>query len=167
MIEGQYQMVLWVMVSTKSPTPIHDTMWNKFYKFLWRCKKVKKWSWSKQQVLCTTSSSYLTVEIHDPRSMSNGSMSNGVHKVAPIHGTMWDHSKFFVTYQKGLEKVKIKSTGFVHNFIILSNCWSLDRRSKSKVKRFNELWCPQKCFGRTDGQYYQFPTGVPRGTIKI
>ena len=45
-------------------------------------------------------------------------MSYGVHEVTPLHCTMWENSKFFVTLQKGQEKVK--TTGLVHNFIILA-----------------------------------------------
>ena len=33
--------------------------------------------------------------------------------------------KVFVTLQKGQEKVKVKTTGLVHNFIILANCWTM------------------------------------------
>ena len=49
-------------------------------------------------------------------------MSYGVHKVTPVIGTMWENYKFFVTLQKGQEKVMVKTTGLVHNFIILANC---------------------------------------------
>ena len=37
----------------------------------------------------------------------------------------------FMTLQKGQEKVMIKTTGLVHNFIIPSNCWNHDWMSKS------------------------------------
>ena len=48
-------------------------------------------------------------------------MSYGVHKVTPVHGTMWTKSKFIVTLQKGPEQIKVKTTGLMHNFIILAN----------------------------------------------
>ena len=38
---------------------------------------------------------------------------------------------FFVTLQNGQEKVKVKTTSLVHNFIILTNGWNHDRRSMS------------------------------------
>ena len=63
--------------------------------------------------------------------MSNGSMSYGIHKVTTVHGTIWKNYKFFVTLETGQEKVKVKTTGIVHNFIILANCWNHDRRSMS------------------------------------
>ena len=46
---------------------------------------------------------------------------------------MWENKFFvtFVTLQNGQEKVKVNTTGIVHNFIILANCWNHDRRSKS------------------------------------
>ena len=43
---------------------------------------------------------------HDQRSMSNSSISYGIHKVTPDH------------CQKGQEKVKVKPTDLVLNFII-------------------------------------------------
>ena len=49
-------------------------------------------------------------------------MSYSVHKVTPIHGTMWKNYKFFVNLQNGHKKVKVKRTSLVHNFIILANC---------------------------------------------
>ena len=39
--------------------------------------------------------------------------------------------KSFVTLQKGQEKVKVKTTGLVHNVIILANCWNHDQMSMS------------------------------------
>ena len=51
--------------------------------------------------------------------MSNGSMSYGVHKVTPVHGTMWEKAKFFCDLAKNVVK---RSTGLVHNLIILANC---------------------------------------------
>ena len=90
-------------------------------------------------------------------------MSYGVHKVSPVHGTMCE--EVFVTLQKGQEKVKVKTTGLVHNFIIPANFWNHDWRSK-----WNGLMSygvHKKCFGRTDAQtksrYYQVPNGVRRG----
>ena len=53
---------------------------------------------------------------HDRRSMSNGSMSYGVHKVTPVHGTIWVNSSVLWP----CKKVKVKTTGLVHNFIILA-----------------------------------------------
>ena len=58
------------------------------------------------------------------------SMSFNVHKVTPIHGTMWEKSKF-CDLAKFQEKVKVKTTGLVHNFIIPANCWNHDWWSKS------------------------------------
>ena len=60
---------------------------------------------------------------HDWRSMSNSLVSYGVHKVILIYDTMWKISK-----DKGQRKVKVKTIGLVHNFIILANCWNHDRR---------------------------------------
>ena len=61
--------------------------------------------------------------------MPNGSMSYGVQKVTPVHGTIWKNYKFVETLQNGQEKVK--TTSLVHNFSILPNCWNHDQRSKS------------------------------------
>ena len=36
-----------------------------------------------------------------------------------------------MTFEKSHRKVKIKTTGLAHNFIILGNCWNHDRRSMS------------------------------------
>ena len=47
----------------------------------------------------------------------------------------------FVTFQKGQRKVKVKTIGLVHNYIILGNSWKT--LLKVNVKRLNELWCPQ------------------------
>ena len=47
---------------------------------------------------------------------------HGVHKVTSVHGTMCEKFKVFVTLQKGKEKVKVKTTGLVRNFIIPANC---------------------------------------------
>ena len=44
-------------------------------------------------------------------------------KMTPVHGTMCEKMITFVTLQKGQEKVK--TTGLVHNFIILANCWRI------------------------------------------
>ena len=33
--------------------------------------------------------------------MGNVTMSYDVHKVTPVHGTMWECSKFFAILQKG------------------------------------------------------------------
>ena len=44
---------------------------------------------------------------------------------------MWENSKFSVTLQNGQEKVKVKTTSPVHNFIILANCWNHNRWSMS------------------------------------
>ena len=50
-------------------------------------------------------------------------MSYGVHKVTPVHGTIWKNYLTFVTLQNGQEKVKVKTTSLVHNFdSILANC---------------------------------------------
>ena len=49
-------------------------------------------------------------------------MSYGVHKVTPIHSTIWTFFKIFVNLQNGQEKVKVKTTSLVHNFSILANC---------------------------------------------
>ena len=49
-------------------------------------------------------------------------MSYGVHKVTPVHGTMCETFQVSVTLQKGQEKVKVKTTGLVHNFIIPAKC---------------------------------------------
>ena len=61
MMEGQCNTVQWVVVSTKWPS--FRVQCAKNNKFSWHWKKVKKRSTSKQQILCTTSSSQLTVEI--------------------------------------------------------------------------------------------------------
>ena len=90
-------------------------------------------------------------------------MSYAVHKV---HGSMWNFLKVFVALQKGEEKVK--TTGLVHNFIILANCLNHDQRSMSNGS-MSYAWCPQKSVsdaqtdGHTDGWYYQVPTSVHRG----
>ena len=95
---------------------------------------------------------------NDQRSMSNGSMNYGVYIVTPINGTMWENSKLFVTLQKGQEKVK--TTGLVHNFIILTNGWKHNRRSKSngpmscsvhKVFVPQVFWMHTQMDGQTDG----------------
>ena len=52
-------------------------------------------------------------------------------KLPPIFGAMWENSKFFVTLQKGQEKVMVKTTDLVHNFFILANCWNHDQMSMS------------------------------------
>ena len=69
---------------------------------------------------------------HDRRPMSNGSMSYGVHKVNPLHNKKFSWP---------CEKVKVKTTGFVPNFIILANYWNHDRRSIIDTNR---------CFRWTD-----------------
>ena len=68
--------------------------------------------------------------------------------------------------EKGQEKVKVKTTGIVCDFIIPANCWNHDWRSKSNGS-MSLIWGPQKSVSdtRTDGRYYQVPTGVRRGTI--
>ena len=80
---------------------------------------------SKQQLLCT-SASQLTVETmiegQNQTVPSDSSMSYDVHKVTPIHGTMCKIFKVFLTLHKYQEKVKVKTTGLVHNFIIPANC---------------------------------------------
>ena len=83
MIKGQCQMVQWVMVSTKWPPFMIQC--GKNSKFSWPGKKVKKRSRSKQQVLCTTSTSWLTVK---PWSKVNVkcSINYGVHKVISVNG---------------------------------------------------------------------------------
>ena len=48
-------------------------------------------------------------------------MSYGVFKLTPVHGTMWNNSMFFCDLAKGQEKVKVKTTQLVHNFIIIAN----------------------------------------------
>ena len=54
-------------------------------------------------------------------SMSNGSLSYGVHKGTHVHGTRWNNYKIFGTLQNVQEQVKVKTTGIVHNFIIPAN----------------------------------------------
>ena len=74
----------------------------KKYKFLWPCKKVKKGSRSKQQVLCTTSSSYLlNCWNHDRRSMSNGWTSYGVHKKIVSDAQMVGITRSLLAYVRG------------------------------------------------------------------
>ena len=105
MIEGQCQVIQWVMVSTEWPPP---STWYNVWKFSWPCKKVKKRSSSKQQVLCTTSSSQLTVQtmIEGPGQAVQWVM--GSTKWPPF---MVQCVKVFVTLQKGQERVKVKTTG--------------------------------------------------------
>ena len=61
--------------------------------------------------------------------MLNSSMSYGVHKVTP---RSW--YKLFVTLQKGQEKVKVKTTGFVHNFIIMLTVETMFEGQSQKVE---------------------------------
>ena len=110
MIEGQCQKVQWAMVSITWPPFM--VQHRKIIRFLWPCKMVKKRSRSKQQVLCT---------------MSNGSRRYGVHKVTPVHGAMWE---FFCHLAKVKKRSWSKQFFFVHNFIIPTNCWNHDWRSK-------------------------------------
>ena len=101
-------------------TSVHGQMWI-FFNLLWSWKK-----WSTQQVIILAN-----CWSHDRRSMSNSSRSYGVHKVTSVHGTMWENSKLFRDLAKGQDEVKVKTTGLVHNFIILANCWCQDPRSMS------------------------------------
>ena len=84
MIKDQCQTVQWVTVSTKWP-PIHGTMC-KILSFLWPCKNVKERS--KQQILCTTSSSKLTVETMIKDQCQTVQWVTVSTKWPPIHGTM-------------------------------------------------------------------------------
>ena len=40
--------------------------------------------------------------------------------------TIWKNYKFFVNLHKDQVKVNVKTTGLVHNFIILANFWTYD-----------------------------------------
>ena len=64
---------------------------------------------------------------------------------------MWKNSKFLWPCTKNQQKVKIKTIGLAHNFIISANCWNHDWRSKSNSSR--NYGVHKKCFGRTDGLY--------------
>ena len=74
-------------------------------------------------------------------------------KCPPVHGTMWEIYKVFVTLQKGQEKIKVKISSPMHKFIILANCWRFNVKwflancwnhyRRLNVKQSNELWCPQ------------------------
>ena len=99
-------------------------------------------------------------------------MSYGVHKVTPLQiVTMW--RKFFVTLQKGQRKVKVKTTGLVHNFIILANCWNHERMSMSNgsmsygVHKVAPPPPPPSQLFRTDahmdGRHYQVHTSYAGG----
>ena len=132
MIEVQCQAVQRDMVSTKWPPFMVQCVKNS--KFLWPCKKVKKRSRSKQQVLCTTSSSQLTVEMMI-KGQSQTVQCYGVHKVTPVHGTS------FCDLAKGSGKGQGQNNGScvqLHHPSQLLKPWL-----KVKLTRFNELWGPQ------------------------
>ena len=84
MIKGQYQMVECVMVSTKVPCLWHNKK-NNFVTLQKGQRKVKV----KTIGLVHNFIILANCLNHDRRSMSNGSMSYGIHKVSPIHGTTW------------------------------------------------------------------------------
>ena len=115
-------MFEWVLVCTKL-TP-----------FIVQCGKVICFSWPwkrlRKDKVKTTALVHNFIILancwnHDQRSMWNGSMSYGVHKVTPppfmwpyIVECVWENSKFLWPCKK------VKITGLLHNFVIMANCWN-------------------------------------------
>ena len=72
-----------------------------------------------------------------------------------------------MTLQKGQRKIKVKTIGIVHNFIILANCWNHDRRSmwnssmsygvhKVTPVHGTSFLCPCKKVKKSQGQNNRF-----------
>ena len=67
-------------------------------------------------------------------------MSYGIHKVTSVHGTM--RKKLFVNFQKGQKKIKVKTTGLVHNFIILGNVETMIKGQMVQWVMVSTKWPP-------------------------
>ena len=84
-------------------TPIHGTIW-KNYKIFVTLQNGQEKVKVKATSLVHNFSLLANCWNHDRRSMSNGSMSYGVHEVTPIHDTMWENSKFLWPCKKAKKK---------------------------------------------------------------
>ena len=112
--------------------PVYCQMWT-ILKFLWNCKKRQE----NVQIKTTGLAHNFIIPANcwnpDWGWKSNGSMSYGVHKVTPMHGT--DNVRKIYKFSWHCKKVKgnfkIKTTGLEHNFTVPANCWNHHRRSKS------------------------------------
>ena len=89
---------------------------------------------------------------NDRMSMLKGSMSYGVHKVTPVHVTMWANSKL-CDLAKG-KKCQSQNNRSCAQLFTIAKCWNHDRRSMSNGSRSYGAHKisppPPKCFGRTD-----------------